>query len=82
MNVGIEHLLNLPFNMATDEDESASGKKVVCGLDEDGADELFGEDREGGEFAEVGFWGGSGAWEGIGKAAAGREGGEGGEEGM
>ena len=80
MNVGIEHLLNLPFNLAADEDESAGGKKVVCSLDEDGADELFGEDWEGGEFEKVWFWGGSSAREGSGSGAA--AGGEGGEEGM
>jgi hypothetical protein len=58
VNVGIEDLLNLPFDMATNEDKSAGGTKVVCGLDEDSGDELFGEAGIGSEFEEVGIGGG------------------------
>jgi len=39
--------------LATDEDESAGGKVVVCCLDDDGVDELYREDWEGSEFHEV-----------------------------
>lgn len=77
MNVGIEHLLDLPFDLATDEDESAGGQVVVCGLDEDGVDELYGQEWEGSEFGEVGACEGGGVGEGRsggGAAARGEEG--------
>ena len=75
VNVGIEHLLDLPFDLATDEDESAGGKMVVRRLDENGVDELYGEDWVGNEIEEVGVRGG-GVWEGrrIGAMAEGEEG--------
>jgi len=57
VNVGIEDLLNLPFDMVTDEDELAGGTKVVCSLDEDCGDELFREVWKGSEFEEVRMWG-------------------------
>ena len=75
MNVGIEHLLDLPFDLAADEDKSAGGRMVVRGLDEDGVDELYGEGWVGSEFEEVVVCGG-GVWEGrrIGATAGGEEG--------
>jgi hypothetical protein len=41
--------------LVTDEDESTGGKVVVCGLDEDGVYELYGEEWEGSEIQEVGL---------------------------
>jgi len=69
VNVGIEHLFDLPFDLAADEDEAASGTVVVCGLDKDGVDEFWGEEWEGIEFAEIGFGRGS-VWEDQGGRAA------------
>ena len=43
----VEHLFNLPFHLAADEDEAAGRNVVVCRPDEDGVDELDREDREG-----------------------------------
>ena len=77
MNAGIEHLLDLPFDLAIDEDKSAGGQVVVCGLDEDGIDELFGQTWEGSEFGEVGVCESGGVGEGRsggGAAARGEEG--------
>ena len=74
MNVGIEHLLDLPFDLTIDEDESAGGKMVVRGLDKDGIDDLYGEAWVGSEFEEVG---GCREGSGIG-ATAGEEEGTGG----
>ena len=73
MDIGVEDLFDLELHLVVDEDEAAGRHMVVCGLDEDGTDELFGEDGKGREFPEVGF-GGGGVREGKGgRTAAGGE---------
>jgi hypothetical protein len=72
VDIGVEHLFDLVFHLAADEDEAAGRNVVVCGFDEDGVDELDREDREGSEFPEVGF-GSGGVREGKGGRTAGGE---------
>ena len=39
MDIGVEHLFDLVFHLAADEDEAAGRNVVVCGFDEDGVAE-------------------------------------------